>query len=144
MGGACSINRDCKIRPIRAFNKEHPDAIYYVGIAVDEPERLERARGKGQVSLLAKYGYTEQMALELCKEYGLLSPSYDHSKRGGCWFCPNARKSGVRFLYDNHRDLFDHVLALEQDPNTVQSVWMDHGRTNFTRYKALFEQEDNK
>ena len=37
---------------------------------------------------MAKYGVTEQDAFAMCRQEGLLSPLYEHSHRGGCWFCP--------------------------------------------------------
>ena len=54
------------------IRKEH-EITQYIGIAIDEPKRLERLDGINKISLLAKYGYTEQMAMELCKKYNLLS-----------------------------------------------------------------------
>lgn len=90
LGGACAANRDLKIKPIRDYYKrlDLAGAEYrqYVGIAIDEPKRLERLRGSNKISLLETFGYTEQAAYDLCKEWGLLSPTYEISKRGGCWF----------------------------------------------------------
>lgn len=84
MAGKCVINRDLKIKPIKDFLKSvGKDYVQYVGIAKDEPKRLERLEGTNKVSLLAKYGYTEQMAYDLCKRYDLLSPIYDFTNRGG-------------------------------------------------------------
>lgn len=96
MTGKCSINRDCKVKPINDFLKKiDGEFMQYIGIAEDEPKRLERLRGTNKISLLEKYGYTEEMAFDLCRKYGLLSPTYEFSKRGGCWFCPNARKKRI-------------------------------------------------
>lgn len=77
----CVINRECKMKPIHDYYKQFKgiEVVQYVGIALDEPKRLERLSNKGKiskVSLLAKYGYTEDMAREKCLEYGLLSPIY--------------------------------------------------------------------
>lgn len=85
MSGKCLINRDCKMKQIRKFWKEiEDDFVQYIGIAVDEPVRLERvAKAGNQFSLLQKYGYTEQMAFDLCKKYDLLSPIYEFVPRGG-------------------------------------------------------------
>ncbi len=59
------------------------DFTQYIGIAIDEPVRMERIGNSGnKVSLLEKYGYTEQMAFDLCKKYDLLSPIYDFAPRG--------------------------------------------------------------
>lgn len=85
IAGRCKINSLCKVRPIREYYKkwqEQYEIIQYIGIAIDEPIRLARL-GEGKISLLAKYGYTEQMAMDKCKEYNLVSPCYLNSYRGG-------------------------------------------------------------
>lgn len=115
----CSINRDCKTRPIQRWWKEQKgkNIVQYIGIAIDEPKRLARLDGVRDVSLLAKYEYTESMALKLCEKYGLLSPIYDFAKRNGCWFCPNAGPSELRHLYMNHRELVERLIELEHSDN---------------------------
>lgn len=71
--GHCYVQRDCKLRPIRRYNRTlTPDTVQYVGIASDEPVRLRRLQGD-QVSLLEKYHYTEEDAKQLCQTAGLLS-----------------------------------------------------------------------
>ena len=59
--GMCCINRDCKMRPIRQFRNTLNSSILieYVGIAADEPIRLQRLQ-TNCISLLAKYGCTEE------------------------------------------------------------------------------------
>lgn len=90
MSGRCAINRDCKLKPIKDFYKtKDPEQItQYIGIAIDEPQRLERLKiGKPKkISLLEKYEYTEQMAFDVCKKNNLLSPIYDFAPRGGVGF----------------------------------------------------------
>lgn len=98
--------------------------ISYVGIAVDEPKRLERMhKKKNQFSLLEKYNCTEKMAYDLCKQYGLLSPVYENSKRNSCWFCSNQRKSGLLWLYKNHKELFMKLVELNTTPNEASEKW---------------------
>lgn len=92
MTGRCIINRDCKLKPIHQFNKAHPDAIHYVGLAIDEPKRLERLK-PNTISLLAKYGMSEADAYDLCKLYDMLSPVYSFTKRGGVGSAP-AQETG--------------------------------------------------
>lgn len=94
MAGKCVINRDCKIRPIkRFFGAIDYEYVQYIGIAVDEPVRLDRVvKTVNQTSLLQKYGYTEKMAFDLCREYDLLSPIYDFAPRGAAGF---ARTQGT-------------------------------------------------
>lgn len=69
LGGKCFINRDCKVAPIRKYLAEiaggplraKTNIVQYIGIAADEPRRLAKLT-ENKISLLAKYGYTEQMA----------------------------------------------------------------------------------
>lgn len=124
MSGKCIINCAVKIKPIKEYLKrQNEQFVQYIGIAIDEPIRLERMKNKGNISLLEKYGYTEQMAYDLCEEYGLLSPAYSFTNRGGCWFCPNARMPELRHLRKNHPNLWNKLLELEEVPNTIGYQW---------------------
>lgn len=117
IAGRCVLNRECKLIPMRGFFKEQGEAVQYVGIAADEPQRLERLSKKpGKVSLLAKYGYTEAMAYDLCKRHGLLSPIYETHSRNGCWFCPNMRISQAAYLRRVHPQLWAELEELEKTP----------------------------
>ncbi len=121
--GICSICRDCKLPPIREYIKNLPaGTVQYIGIAKDEQERLVRLDGQ-KISLLDKYGYTEQDAKELCKRHGLLSPIYEFTDRGGCFFCPNAKEKELRHLYDNHKDLWAKMLELQALPNKASELF---------------------
>lgn len=81
----CAISRECKIKAVNEYykGKNLDRIVQYIGIAADEPKRLERLGGTNKISLLAKYGYTEKMAFELCEKYDLISPIYDFAPRGG-------------------------------------------------------------
>lgn len=140
MAGRCIINDRCKMRPIRLFNKQHPDAIHFVGIATDEPRRLARLKDN-DISLLYKYGYSEQDAYNLCKEYDLLSPCYSYSKRGGCWFCPNARDEELKYLRDNYPDLWSKLLELELVDNKVGYCWNTLTKTSILDKEEQFRKE---
>lgn len=116
--GKCCIQRDCKLAPIKAFQERlGSEVIQYIGIAYDEPERLERLDRKRQVSLLEKYRLTERDAADLCKEWGLYSPVYQFTKRNGCFFCPNSKMQELRHLYDHHPDLWMRLLECQRAPN---------------------------
>lgn len=121
--GRCAINRDCKMRAINAWKRAQTEPItMYVGIAADEPKRLAKLK-EGSVSILAKYGITEAMATEICRERGLLSPIYSFAKRNGCWFCPNATKAELLNIYYNHRELWNDLLSMQDTPNLVYPYW---------------------
>lgn len=111
----CKINSDCKVAPIKTFYKNIKEPItQYIGIAIDEPERLKRLENTNKISLLAKYGYTEKMAFELCKKYELVSPVYEVSSRQGCWFCPNARAIESIYIKENYSQLWERLRELSK------------------------------
>lgn len=123
----------------RAIHRPYQD---YVGIAVDEPERLERLKGTNKTSLLEKYGFTEQAARELCEKYELLSPIYKFAPRGGCWFCPNAKKKELRHLRDRHPELWQKLLDLEDEPNLVGYIWDTANQVSIHSLEEQYQQED--
>lgn len=127
--GACVVNRDCKVKPITDYYKNINEAYtQYVGIAIDEPSRLERLKGTNKVSLLAEFGYTEQMAYDLCKKYDLLSPIYKFASRGGCWFCPNCSFRQYADIKQSHPELWRELELLSHEKNTV-SRWFRVNKT---------------
>ena len=140
--GKCYVQRDCKLRPILRYQKTlPPDTVQYIGIAKDEQERLLRLEGR-QVSLLEKYNCTEQDAKELCRQAGLLSPIYQFTNRGGCWFCPNAKRKELRHLYDHHPELWARMLELQALPDKVTEKFNRTQR--FSDIDAMFREEDQE
>lgn len=146
MAGKCHVNRSCKVHPIKKYLKSfNEEFTQYIGIATDEPARLDRVvKTENQTSLLQKYGYTEQMAFALCKKYGLLSPVYGFTKRGGCWFCPNAHDYELRHLRDNHRELWDKLLGLEKLPGLIGNKWNTLTKTSIHNKEEQFMWEDRQ
>lgn len=131
LSGRCTIQRDCKLPPIKAYQKAlPPDTVQYIGIAADEPKRLARLK-PGQISLLDKYHVAEPEARSMCAAEELLSPLYDFTKRGGCWFCPNASISELRHLYRYHPELWQLYCAL------LRKAY--HGKTTKRCYFLLRE-----
>lgn len=114
--GMCAINRDCKIPPIRRYWKaQDKNIIQYVGIAFDEQERLMRMEGTNQISLLSKYGVTEDDAIKICVKHDLYSSIYDFSQRNGCWFCPNCKDTEWANVIFKHEPLFNRLIELEDE-----------------------------
>lgn len=129
IGGKCKANNDLKTKPLDDFIKNiSDDFIHYVGIAADETERLKRLNGTNKVSLLAKYGYTEQLAYNLCKKFNLLSPVYGFTKRGGCWFCPSASIKEFAHTKYWYPELWDELRKLSLTDNLV-SYGFKYGKT---------------
>lgn len=114
VNGCCSVKRDCKMRAIKSYyNAIGEEFVQYVGIAIDEPKRLASLHKTNNISLLEKYGLTEADAMQLCEEYGLVSPTYEFSKRGGCWFCPNAKLAEHRDIRNRYPEVWKQYVNLE-------------------------------
>lgn len=100
--------------------------VQYVGIAIDEPERLARLDGITKKSPLAAAGWTETDAKQWCTNNDLLSPIYENTHRGGCWFCHNQTIQQMRDLRHNYPDLWEILLKWDLDSPTT---WHPDGRT---------------
>lgn len=128
IGGMCAMNRE-KIRPVtrylKSLGKEYQE---YIGIAADEPERLERVHKKGQISLLEQQGICEEQTYSILRPYNLISPTYKFSKRGGCWFCPNQTIKEFAYLKTNHPELWEELVVFDSVPNKV-SEGFKYGQT---------------
>jgi len=105
-------NRDLKVVALEKAQKG-ADCIY-IGIAIDEPERLERLAGNKK-SPLEEAGWTEEMCWEWCVENDLLSPTYATATRGGCWFCHNQPVDQLRLLRKNYPEFWALMLKWDKD-----------------------------
>lgn len=145
LSGRCTIQRDCKLPPIKAYQKAlPPDTVQYIGIAADEPKRLARLK-PGQISLLDKYHVAEPEARSMCATEELLSPLYDFTKRGGCWFCPNASISELRHLYRYHPELWQLLLdQADRHPGAEHGTakWGSAHRLNI-KYRNTKDSKEN-
>ena len=130
-GGVCKANSELKMQPIHSYYskfKKDFDIVQYVGIAADEPKRLSRLEGTNKVSLLAKYGYTETMSMDKCKEYDLVSPCYSMCSRGGCWFCANAKLSLFIHMRKNYPMMWNGLRELDKIDKRIQDKFK-YGKT---------------
>lgn len=149
IGGMCKANSDCKVKPIKDFLKPHPNCEQIVGIAADEPERYEKAKARGQRSVLCEFGIKEEQTYDICRKYSLLSPTYEHSTRGGCWFCPNQSIKELARLRANHPELWQELVELSHTPNLC-SYGFKYGKTvqevekEMDAYDALVEFEKSQ
>lgn len=110
--------------------------VQYLGIAADEPKRLERLDGKTKISPLAAIGWTEPECRAWCEENNLLSPIYTTATRGGCWFCHNQAIGQLRLLRKNYPELW--ALLLKWDSDSPVSFHPDgHTVHDFDRRFAL-------
>lgn len=114
IAGRCTIKRDLKVRPVQKYllglNEPYTQ---FLGIAADETDRLPLK--KNCRSVLYEQGISESEAFEIAECNGLLSPIYDHGKRGGCWFCPKQCYADIYSLWKNYPTYFSKLLEIEPD-----------------------------
>lgn len=130
-GGRCTIKRDCKEKPIREYLSSYKEEyVEFVGIGIDEPERLEALhKCANKVSLLEMFSYTTNDAKNLCKEYGLYSPGYQLSKRSGCFFCPYSKMAELQAIRKEYPEVFKEFVSLEDRTDIAGNKWNPYGKT---------------
>lgn len=89
--------------------------VQYLGIAADEPERIERHTRPGIILPLVDIGWDEAYCRKWCEENDLLSPIYTNAARGGCWFCHNQTVDQLRLLRKEYPDLWELLLKWDWD-----------------------------
>lgn len=99
---------------IEVMHRIGRNSVQYIGIAADETERhsqlTERVR-----SPLAEHGVSEAECMEICRNLGILAPTYLQSKRSGCWFCPFQPLEQLRLLRRQHPELWKLLLKWDLD-----------------------------
>lgn len=121
---------------VAALNKIDKENISYVGIAYDEPKRF-KVLGKFKLSPLINAKWTERMCFDWCKSNDLISPIYDTSMRGGCWFCHNQSVAQMRLLRRDYPEYWK--LLLEWDKVSPISFKPEH---TVADYDKRFQLED--
>lgn len=120
------------------------DAISYLGIAADEPQRFHNLTEK-KVSPLVAAGWTEADCRRWCEENDLLSPIYTDAARGGCWFCHNQSTDQLRLLRRHHPEYWALMLKWDSDsPVTFKSGSRGQPGHTLHDYDRRFQLEDEK
>ena len=114
-GGLCRWGTSEKIRALDNYCK---DSHQYIGIALDEPIRLERLKGTNKSSPLVELGYTEKMALELCYNEGYNWNEdgielYSILDRVSCWCCRNKNLKELANYKKYLQKYFNKLIELE-------------------------------
>ena len=110
--------------PFDNYLKDNKDNVIYLGIATDEIQRVQK--DKRYAYPLIEAGWSEEMAFNWCKDNDLLSPTYLHSTRDGCWFCPKQRVEGLRRLRKHYPKYWELLLKWDLDSSIT---FCSNGRT---------------
>lgn len=136
-------NSRLKMAAIRQIPKSDgvTNIIQYLGIASDEPERIERHTKPNVVLPLVLAGWNEAYCRQWCEDNDLLSPIYSSSARGGCWFCHNQGVDQLRLLRRNYPELWKLLLKWDKDsPITFKP----NGLTVHDFDKRFFYEDEGK
>lgn len=137
--GYCKFRECSKIPSLKNL-----DVGYYdyesIGIAYDEIRRQNQLNEKLR-STLVEHKFTEQMAYNLCKSWGVLSPQYELTGRDGCCICPNAKDIEYLEYLKEYPEAKYVLLKLDYIYNSTENIKPDkpfRGYENFTdRMKRL-------
>lgn len=93
-GGLCRWGTTYKTQTINNYLKSKGEVHQYIGIALDEPKRLQKLIGTNKSSPLAYFKFTESMALSYCHNKGYYwiengIELYSILDRVSCWCCRN-------------------------------------------------------
>lgn len=100
-----------KVRTIHNYIKD-PNAMYYLGICHDEPQRLKTYYNK--IYLLDEFGLSEDDALQYCYAKGFTWDGlYESFVRASCWCCPFKRMDELRLLYRDFPFLWQQLEEMQ-------------------------------
>lgn len=102
-GGRCRWGTTDKIKATESYCK---GSYEYVGIAADEPKRLEKERNGYKLFPLAELGMTEAECLEFCRSKGFRWEEngvdlYSILDRVSCWCCANKNLKELKNMHDH-------------------------------------------
>lgn len=123
--------------------KKEKNALHYVGIAADEPDRI-----KDEIYPLVEWDITEAQALQICYDRGFdWNGLYEIYHRCSCWCCPFQRIGELKSLRSHHPDLWQKLLemdgrALEQFGHSALGRFKDNWSVG--QLETRFAAEDAK
>ena len=115
--------RDCTGKFKVAVIKKHLRSKYgkeqkfsqYIGISAEESQRM-KCSDVSYVTLVYPLVFAQinrEDCIRICKQNG-----FTEVVKSGCYCCPFTRKEGWKTLLQNHPDLFDKSIAMEENcPN---------------------------
>lgn len=139
-GGLCRWGTSEKII---AIDNHTRGCHIYVGIAVDEPNRLERLPG-WKSSPIAEAGMTEADCLEYCQSRGYFwiedgVDLYSILDRVSCWCCANKNRKELKNIYRYLPKYWDRLKDIQNKLNRPMKDFKDWD--NYGEYGDLFKME---
>ena len=114
-GGRCRWGTTEKLKLIEKYCK---DCYEYVGIAIDEPQRLKKERKGNKIFPLAEWEMTEKDCLQYCYDKGFDwiedgIELYSILDRVSCWCCCNKNLKELKNYYKYLPKYWDKLKELQ-------------------------------
>ena len=117
-GGRCRWGTTEKLKALDNYAKQNEDCIFYIGIAIDEPERLKKERASYKCFPLAEWGITEAECLKGCYEEGFdWGGMYEHLDRLSCKYCANKNLKELRNIRKHYPDVWEELKDYQSRTN---------------------------
>ena len=118
-GGVCRWGTTEKLKSLEKYCKGHYE---YVGIAFDEPKRLEKERKGNKLFPLADWKMTEKQCLLYCYENNFKwiekgTPLYMILDRVSCWCCRNKNLKELKGIYNYLPTYWKKLKCIENKLN---------------------------
>ncbi len=117
-GGLCRWGTRDKLTALDRYAKEN-DAIVYIGIAADEPQRLTRMEDYKRAPL-AEWGMVEAEALQYCWDHGIhwterddCPDLYTLLDRVSCWCCCNKNQKELHNIWLYLPEYWEKLIILQ-------------------------------
>jgi len=122
-----------KVKPMKRYTDGQQVML---GIAADEAHR----KG-GALRPLVEAGIDRQGCIDIIDAEGLPVP-----RKSGCYICPFQRDEQWRELWENHPDLFERAMRLEENtPRSQSGRWHatfdPHGKVTLRQRKLAYESQ---
>lgn len=140
-GGICRWGTTYKIAALETIEKSGD--IRYIGIAVDEPVRLEKEYAGNKVFPLAEWDMIERDCLDYCHSKGFNWDEngielYSILDRVSCWCCRNKNLKELKGIY---RHLPEYWRKLKEIQARLPEPMKGYYDKEKTRPKGIFELE---
>lgn len=143
-GGICRWRTSQKVDSINKYLKSLGEYVQYIGIAIDEPERIKNENNKSYP--LVEWNMTEKDCLEYCYSHGFFWDEngvelYSVLDRVSCWCCGNKNLKELRNMYQFLPIYWEKLKALQ---SRIDRPFRRDGKTIFdleNRFKKELENQ---
>lgn len=147
-GGMCRWGTTDKIAKISSFKKSIGDSVTdYVGIAFDEPKRVEKANAK--TLPLVEWKMTEADCLKYCYDNGIFWEQdgirlYDILDRVSCWCCKNKNMKELRNIFHYMPSYWERLKQLQSQIDIpFKGFYADGSPKGIFELERRFKEEDD-